>query len=79
MPTFNRALFNSLNNTFVNDDMITEMIRYLKDEQFPEIIDTAQKQKFYQKKASQYNVVDDVLVFIPLGFKVIPKSKTREF
>jgi preprotein translocase subunit SecF len=49
MPTFNRALFNSLNNTFVNDDMITEMIRYLKDEQFPEIIDTAQKQNLYQK------------------------------
>ena len=78
MPTFNRALFNSLNNTFVNDAKITEMIRYLIDEQFPEIIDTAQKQNLYQKQASQYNVVDDVLVFIPLGLKVIPKSKTRE-
>jgi hypothetical protein len=55
------------------------MIGYLKEKVFPETVDTAQKQKLYEKKVSQYNVVDDDgLVFIPLGLKVIPKSKTQE-
>ena len=78
MPTLNRELLNSLNNTFVNDDKITEMIHYLKEGEFPTTVDIAQKQKMYVKKATQYNVDGDYLVFIPLNLKVIPKSKTQE-
>ena len=77
MPPFTKELYNSLNNSFSDDQNIKDMIHYLKKDEMPNTVIP----KMYQKKAKQYKVDpgdDDALIFIPLNLKVIPKSKTQE-
>ena len=77
MPPFTKELYNSLNNSFSDDQNIKDMIHYLKKDEMPNTVIP----KMYQKKAKQYKVDpgdDDALIFIPLNLKVIPKSKTQD-
>lgn len=70
-----KQLYNTLNNLFPTDDTIDEVKHFIRKQEFPDIVNTKQKQKRFLEKYKDFVIKDgSKLVFKPLNLLVVPKS-----
>lgn len=71
-------LYTKLNQYFERDADINKVIRYIRNGEFPNDVDTKEKQSKFRRKFKAFKIIDNKLVYEPKNLTVIPKRSINK-